>query len=152
MARADLREAATDCLAVQLAGLPHLSRSSSLPLLDCLPVPSVLEGRESESVSHSVVSDSLRRHGLCPPGPSVYGGNTGVGSLCLLQGIFPTQGSNAGLLLCRRILYQLSHQLEGKERGKSKHPSSSALCCPGGRALCVPCGDLAPASQKLQKS
>ena len=36
--------------------------------------------------------------------------NTGVGSLSLLQGIFPTQGSNPGLLHCRRILYQLSHK------------------------------------------
>jgi len=33
-----------------------------------------------------------------------------VGSLFLLQGIFPTQGLNQGLLHCRRILYQLSHQ------------------------------------------
>ena len=31
-------------------------------------------------------------------------------SLSLLQGIFPTQGSNPGLPHCRRILYQLSHQ------------------------------------------
>ena len=31
-------------------------------------------------------------------------------SLGLLQGIFPTQGSSPGLLHCRRILYQLSHQ------------------------------------------
>ena len=31
-------------------------------------------------------------------------------SLSLLQGIFPTQGSNPGLLHCRQILYQLSHQ------------------------------------------
>ena len=38
------------------------------------------------------------------------GQNTGVGSLSLLQGIFPSQGSNPGLPLCRRILYQLSHQ------------------------------------------
>ena len=38
------------------------------------------------------------------------GQNTGVGSLSLLQGIFPTQGSNPDLLLCRRILYQLSHK------------------------------------------
>ena len=37
------------------------------------------------------------------------GQNTGVGSCSLLQGIFPTQGSNLGLLHCRRILYQLSH-------------------------------------------
>ena len=32
------------------------------------------------------------------------GQNTGVGSLCLLQGIFPTQESNPGLPRCRRIL------------------------------------------------
>ena len=35
---------------------------------------------------------------------------TGVGSLSLLQGIFPTQGSNPGLPRCRWILYQLSYQ------------------------------------------
>ena len=28
----------------------------------------------------------------------------------LLQGIFPTQGSNPGLPLCRQIFYQLSHK------------------------------------------
>ena len=33
-----------------------------------------------------------------------------VGSLSLLQGIFPTQGWNPGLPHCRRILYQLSHK------------------------------------------
>ena len=38
------------------------------------------------------------------------GQNTGVGSLSILQGIFPTQGSNPGLLHCRQILYQLSHK------------------------------------------
>ena len=32
--------------------------------------------------------------------------NTGVGSLSLLQRIFPTQESNQGLLHCRWILYQ----------------------------------------------
>ena len=36
--------------------------------------------------------------------------NTGVGSLFLLQGIFPTQKSNLGLLHCSRNLYQLSYQ------------------------------------------
>ena len=35
------------------------------------------------------------------------GKNTEVGCHGLLQGIFPTQGSNAGLSHCRRILYQL---------------------------------------------
>ena len=38
------------------------------------------------------------------------GQNTGVGGLALLQGIFPTQGSNPGLPHCRRILYHLGHQ------------------------------------------
>ena len=36
--------------------------------------------------------------------------NTKVGSLSLLQGIFPTQELNQGLLHCRRILYQLSYE------------------------------------------
>ena len=38
------------------------------------------------------------------------GQNTGVGSLSLLQGIFPTHQSNSGLLHCRWILHQLSHK------------------------------------------
>ena len=33
-----------------------------------------------------------------------------MGCHALLQGIFPTQGSNPGLLTCRQILYHLSHQ------------------------------------------
>ena len=67
----------------------------------------------SESESCSVVSDSLRPPGLYSPWNSP-GQNTGVGSLSLLQGIFPTQGSNPGLLDCRQILYCLSHQGRGK--------------------------------------
>ena len=49
-----------------------------------------------------------------PPGFSVHGNspgkNTEVGSHSLLQGIFPTQGSNPGLLHCMWVLYRLSHQ------------------------------------------
>ena len=60
------------------------------------------------------MSDSLWPHGLWParllcPWDSP-GKDTGVGSLSLLQGVLPTQGSNPGLLLCRQILYHLSHQ------------------------------------------
>ena len=48
-----------------------------------------------------------------PPGFSVRGDSpgkdTGVGCHALLQGIFPTQGSNPGLPHCRQILYHLSH-------------------------------------------
>ena len=61
------------------------------------------------SEGHSVVPDSLRTHGLYSPWNSP-GQNTGVGSLSLLQGIFPTQGSNPGLTHCRQILFQLSHK------------------------------------------
>ena len=49
-------------------------------------------------------------HGKYSPWKSL-GQNTGVGSLSLLQGIFPTQGSNPGLPHCRRILYQLNPQV-----------------------------------------
>ena len=59
--------------------------------------------------SGSVVSDSLQPHGLYSPWNSP-GQNTRVGSCSLLQGIFPTQGSNSGLLRCRQSVYQLSHQ------------------------------------------
>ena len=48
-------------------------------------------------------------HGLYSPWNSP-GHNTVVGSLSLLQGIFPTQGSNPCLPHWRRILYQLSHK------------------------------------------
>ena len=61
-----------------------------------------------KSETHSVMSNSLPPHGLYSPRNSP-GQNTGVGSLSLLQGIFPTQGSNPGLLHCRQIHYQLSH-------------------------------------------
>ena len=61
------------------------------------------------SVSHSALHNSLGPHGLLCPWNSP-GKNTGVGSHSLLQGIFPIQGSNPGLLHCRQILYHLSHQ------------------------------------------
>ena len=63
----------------------------------------------SRSESCSVVSDSLQPHGLYSPWNSL-GQNTGVGSLSLLQGIFPTPGLNPGLPHCRWVLYQLSHK------------------------------------------
>ena len=64
--------------------------------------------------SCSVMSNSVRPRGLEPtrllcPWDSP-GKNTGVGCHFLLQGIFPTQGSNPGLPHCRWILYQLSHE------------------------------------------
>ena len=57
-----------------------------------------------ESESHSVLSDSLRPHGIYSPWNSP-GQNTGVGCHALLQGIFPTQGLNPSFLHCRWILF-----------------------------------------------
>ena len=49
------------------------------------------------------------RQGSSVRGDSL-GKNTGVGCHTLLQGIFPTKGSNLDLPHCRWILYRLSHQ------------------------------------------
>ena len=71
---------------------------------------------ESGSESHSLVSDSLQPHGLYSPRNSP-GQNTGTGGLSLLQGIFPTQGSNQGVLHCRQILYQLAfRETQGRQK------------------------------------
>ena len=64
-----------------------------------------------------------------PPDSSVHedspGKNTAVACHALLQGNFPTQGSNPGLLHCRQILYQLSHQGKPKNTGVGTYPFSS---------------------------
>ena len=85
------------------------SRDNTLPTkvlqVKAMVFPGVMYGCEIER--HSVMS--LRPHGLYSWWNSP-GQNTGVGSLSLLLGIFPTQGLNPGFLHCRRILYQLSYQ------------------------------------------
>ena len=75
--------------------------------------------RKKKKWSCSVVSNSLEPHGLWPtrllhPWDSP-GKSTGVGCHCLLQGIFPTQGSNPGFPHCRQTLYHLSCQGSPKE-------------------------------------
>ena len=96
---------------------------------------------ECESESRSVMSDSLRPHGLYSSWNSP-GRNTGVGSLCLLQGIFPTQESHPGLPHCRRILYQLSHKGSPRilewvaypfSRGSSWSRNRTGVSCIAGR-------------------
>ena len=72
-------------------------------------LPSGVLESESESESHSVMSDSLQSRELYSPWNSP-GQHTGVGSLSLLEGVFPTQVSNPGLPHCGWILYLLSHQ------------------------------------------
>ena len=88
----------------------HLGPGSDLP--ESERGQQVLQQRATghESESRSVVSDSLRPHGLYSPGNSP-GRNTGVRSRSLLPEIFPTQGSNPCLLHCGQTLYR--HPGEG---------------------------------------
>ena len=91
-----------------------------------------LHPTESESESLSVMSNSLQPHGLYSPWNSP-GQNPGVGSLSLLQGIFPTQGSNPSLLHCRWILYQLSHKRSPRILEWVAYPFSSRSSQPRNR-------------------
>ena len=70
------------------------------------------------------------------------GKNPGVGCHALLQGIFLTQGSNPGVLHCRRILYHLSHQGSPRilewvadpfSRGSSQAMNWTRVSCIAGR-------------------
>ena len=85
-----------------------------------------------ESDSHSVLSNSLLHYGLYSPWNSP-GQNTGMGSLSLLQGIFPMQGSNPGLPHCRQILYQLSHRGSPRILEWVAYPFSRGSSRPGNR-------------------
>ena len=87
--------------------------------------------------SHSAMSNSLWLHRLYSTWNSP-GQNTEVGSLFLLQGIFPAQGSNPGLPHCREIIYQLSHKGSPKilewvaypfSRGSSRPRNWTGVSC-----------------------
>ena len=121
----------------------------------------------SESESRSVVSNSLQPHGLYSPW-NFPGQNTGVGSLSLLQGIFPTQRSNPDLPHCRWILNQLSYKGSPRRlewvaylysRGSSRPTNwTRVFCTVGGfftnwaireaqiQVSCVPCRHAPPDS------
>ena len=77
-----------------------------------------------EPRSPALQADSLPAE---PPGKPQ---NTGVGSLSLLQWIFPTQESNCGLLHYRCVLYQLGYQ------GSLKPYFAAKSCCQGWLSVC----------------
>jgi len=79
------------------------SNKSKLERWDSIKLHSSVQQNEVKLLSR------VPPHGLYNPWNSP-GQNTWVGSCSLLQGIFPTQGSNPGLPHCRQILYQLSHK------------------------------------------
>ena len=79
---------------------PRRVSPNTIKLSTRFPVPYTSASRESESVSHSVASDSVTPWIVAPrllcPWDSP-GNNTGVGGHFLLQRIFLAQGSNRGL-------------------------------------------------------
>ena len=89
---------------VQLFVAPWNSLGHSTGVGSLFLAPGDLPNPRMELRSPTLQVDSLSAE------PQGKPKNTGVGSLSLLQGIFPTQESNQGLLRCRRILYQLSYQ------------------------------------------
>ena len=86
----------------------HYKRIYDIPIsIWCYPItPQTPVFRDACVLSHWVMSDSEWLHGLYPVGQlcpwNFPGKNTGVGCRFLLQGIFPTQGSN---LLILNLLY-----------------------------------------------
>ena len=102
---------------VSEAGGSGAVQSQGLCLVQCSPPDSMFFFLSTSPAcpTHSKVSvqflkvkvaqlcQTLRPHGLYSPWNS-SGQNTGVGSLSLLQGIFPTQRLNPGLPHCRQIL------------------------------------------------
>ena len=90
------------------------------------------------SESRSAVSDFLRPHGLIQSEQ-----NTGVGSLSLLQGLFPTQELNQGPRHCRQILYQLSYQGRTTSAAAAAAAAGSLQSCP---TLCDPIDGSPPGS------
>ena len=68
------------------------------------------------------------------PGSTVHGDSPGknnrVGCHALLQGIFPTQGSNPGLLHCRQTVYHLNQQGSPRTLQWVAYPFSSGSSQP----------------------
>ena len=122
----------------EIPGLASLKRRTLYYLAKTFYcTPQFLHIIKNTKWSCSVVSDSLRPHGLYPTRllhPWDFPGkNTGVGCHFLLQGMFPTQGSNPGLLHCRQTLYCLSQQSNTQFRFKSSFPASLSVQA---RSLC----------------
>ena len=117
--------------------------------MDCSPPGSSIH-QDSPGKNTGVGYHALLHPGIKPKSPSMQVDslpaeppgkpkNTGVGSLSLLQGIFPTKESNQGHLRCGRICYQLSHQgrplallslrkLHGFEELYAKNQGQRTMC------------------------
>ena len=116
---------------------PEYWSALSFPPTGDLPKPGI------KPRSPALQADSLPAE---PPGKPK---NTAVGSLSLLQGTFPSQGSNPGLPHCRRTFYQMSHKGSPRARSPPKVQVLSLRlnpldpCC---LALPTPCWSPLPSS------
>ena len=86
------------------------------------PSPGDLPNPGIESRSPALQADSL------PVEPQGKPSNTGVGSLSLLQQIFPTQESNQDLLHCRQVCYQLSYEIKRQQTQIAYSKAETLLC------------------------
>ena len=96
------------------------------------PSPRDLPNKGIESGALALQADSL------PAKPPWKAKNTRVGSPSVLQGIFPTQESNWGLLYCRRILCRLSDQGSPCLATDSMDPCVGADSCLGSSSPALP--------------
>ena len=114
------------------ATLELIVYSSSKCKIDSYPVTQHFHSRKVKvTQSCPALGDP---HGIPLYSPwNTPGQNTGVGSLSLLQGIFPTQGSNPGFLHCRWILYQLNHKGSPRILEWVAYPFSSGSSQPRNR-------------------
>ena len=115
----------SDVSAVCCVVLSHSVMSNSLQTYGLYPTrlfcPRRFFGQEHGSGCHALLQGIFPTQRIEPRSPPFQAvslpsepprksKNSGVGSLSLLRGNFPTQESNRGLLNCRWILYQLSYQ------------------------------------------
>ena len=104
-------------------------------LLQCMRVKSESEVAQLHPTLCDPMDGSL-------PGSSIRGifpgKSTGVGCHFLLQGIFPIQGSNPGLLHFRQILYHLSHRKNNRFLWFSITAAAAAKSLQSCPTLCDP--------------
>ena len=113
--------------------LEWVAISSSKRVCVFIPKPRHELGRSEVTVAQSCLT-------LCNPMDYTVhenspGQNTGVGSLSLLQEIFPTQGLNPGLPPCRKIIYQLSPQGSPWIQEWVAYPFSRGSSQPGNQTM-----------------
>ena len=92
--------------------IPRIENGTNRYLYGSVHWSIIYNSQKVKKWSHSVMSNSLQPHGLFTKllRPRNFPGkNTRVDCHFFLQGIFPTQGLNLGLLHCRHTLYLLSH-------------------------------------------